>query len=65
MAIKKQIFEITVVFDEESTFGASAVPSVVDMLLEEGAIEVERMIITEEILPDEDYIYDDSDDFDV
>lgn len=62
MTIKKQTFEITVTFNDEGIYEGSALESTINHLLEEGVIEIEHEIKNEEILPDEDYIYDDLDD---
>ena len=62
MAIKKQTFTMSVIFDEESTYEGSALEAVMHRLLEDGAIELEYELIKEEILPDEDFMYDDLED---
>lgn len=59
MAIKKQTFVMSVIFEEESTYEGSAVEAINRMLLEEGVIELEYEIKNEEILPYEDFIDED------
>ncbi|MFJ7940927.1 hypothetical protein ACIQYG_20870 [Peribacillus sp. NPDC096622] len=62
MAIKRQTFIMSVVFDEESTYEGSAVEAIMHRLLEDGVIEFEYEIKNEEILPDEDFIDEDLED---
>lgn len=62
MAIKKQTFVMSVIFEEESTYEESAVEAINRKLLEEGVIELEYEIKNEEILPYEDFIDEDLED---
>ncbi|WP_169819246.1 hypothetical protein [Anaerobacillus arseniciselenatis] len=53
---------MSVIFEEESTYEGSAVEAINRMFLEDGVIELEYEIKSEEILPYEDFIDEDLED---